>query len=236
MRPNHKNNNNNNSVDNTDNDLRSPLQQHTVKFSNCISNQDDIFSSSSSCSSSNQNDDTIKIRIKSNIQNTKDVTITIPQSFTVHQLKDEIRSSCFTSTTNNDENNATLTHPKNDNLQHTPHDILPISKDRYLRLICSGRLLAPDSSKVSDFNSIKDGSVIHAVLSAPGIRLVFIQHEFISYLHGFIFPDIHIRVYLIPFFFVEVDSKLYYQESRRLLDGIVRIKEDFAELELVRMD
>ena len=43
------------------------------------------------------------------------------------------------------------------------------AKDRYLRLICKGRLLAPDSSPLSDF-SVRNGDVLHAVLAAAGVR------------------------------------------------------------------
>jgi len=41
--------------------------------------------------------------------------------------------------------------------------------NRYLRLICKGRLLAPDTAVLRDFK-IQDGDVLHAVLAAPGIR------------------------------------------------------------------
>jgi len=43
------------------------------------------------------------------------------------------------------------------------------AKDRYLRLICKGRLLAPDSSVLREF-SVRNGDVIHAVLAAAGVR------------------------------------------------------------------
>jgi DUF2407 C-terminal domain/DUF2407 ubiquitin-like domain len=38
------------------------------------------------------------------------------------------------------------------------------SQDRYLRLICKGRLLLPDDHPISDFN-VQDGDVVHAVLA-----------------------------------------------------------------------
>lgn len=41
--------------------------------------------------------------------------------------------------------------------------------NRYLRLICKGRLLAPDSSQLSEF-SVQNGDVVHAVLAAVGVR------------------------------------------------------------------
>lgn len=43
------------------------------------------------------------------------------------------------------------------------------ANDRYLRLICKGRLLAPDSSVLREF-SVRNGDVIHAVLAAAGVR------------------------------------------------------------------
>lgn len=43
------------------------------------------------------------------------------------------------------------------------------AENRYLRLICKGRLLAPDASVLTDFG-IRDGEVVHAVLAAPGVR------------------------------------------------------------------
>jgi len=43
------------------------------------------------------------------------------------------------------------------------------AKDRYLRLICKGRLLAPDTSRLNEF-PVSDGDVLHAVLAAAGMR------------------------------------------------------------------
>jgi len=43
------------------------------------------------------------------------------------------------------------------------------AENRYLRLICKGRLLAPDASVLTDFG-IQDGEVVHAVLAAAGVR------------------------------------------------------------------
>lgn len=43
------------------------------------------------------------------------------------------------------------------------------AQNRYLRLICKGRLLAPDSSKLREF-SVQNGDVVHAVLAAVGVR------------------------------------------------------------------
>ena len=47
--------------------------------------------------------------------------------------------------------------------------LLNVSQDRYVRLICKGRLLAPDSGIISDY-SIGHGDVVHAVLAADGVR------------------------------------------------------------------
>lgn len=120
---------------------------------------------------SNTTEESMKIRIKSNIQNsishTKDVTLLIPPSYTVHQLKEHVRSSCFNDTANNGNDTS---NGNDDGMNHITSTTTAISKDRYLRLICSGRLLAPDSIKISEFKCLKDGSVIHAVLAAPGIR------------------------------------------------------------------
>ena len=43
------------------------------------------------------------------------------------------------------------------------------AKDRYLRLICKGRLLAPDTSLLREF-AVRNGDVLHAVLAAAGVR------------------------------------------------------------------
>lgn len=45
----------------------------------------------------------------------------------------------------------------------------PSTENRYLRLICKGRLLAPDTAIIRDFN-LKTGDVLHAVLAAAGVR------------------------------------------------------------------
>jgi hypothetical protein len=46
---------------------------------------------------------------------------------------------------------------------------LGTGEDRYLRLICKGRLLAPDAAPLRDF-SVQHGDVVHAVLAAAGVR------------------------------------------------------------------
>jgi len=45
----------------------------------------------------------------------------------------------------------------------------PTARGRYLRLICQGRLLAPDRATLAEFQ-LKQDVVIHAVLAAPGVR------------------------------------------------------------------
>lgn len=43
------------------------------------------------------------------------------------------------------------------------------TEQRYRRLICKGRLLAPDSASIREFN-VREGDVLHAVLAAAGVR------------------------------------------------------------------
>eukprot|EP00529_Nitzschia_sp_RCC80_P023993 CAMPEP_0113457562 /NCGR_PEP_ID=MMETSP0014_2-20120614/9473_1 /TAXON_ID=2857 /ORGANISM="Nitzschia sp." /LENGTH=448 /DNA_ID=CAMNT_0000349063 /DNA_START=364 /DNA_END=1710 /DNA_ORIENTATION=- /assembly_acc=CAM_ASM_000159 len=43
------------------------------------------------------------------------------------------------------------------------------TKDRYMRLICKGKLLHPDSSPLSEFK-VHNDDVVHAVLAAKGVR------------------------------------------------------------------
>ena len=116
----------------------------------------------------------INIRIKPSGNEYKDVTINIPLSYTVHQLKEQIRSSCFNNKNYLNQESNTVNHSLSPSNHNNRNRNRSISKDRYLRLVCSGRLLAPDSTNITDFKCIKDGSVIHAVLAAPGIRLVLL--------------------------------------------------------------
>ena len=83
--------------------------------------------------------ETILLRIKSS-NSSSDITIPTPSNHTVKELKDSIQNSLGQS-----------------------------SRGRYIRLIYSGRLLAPDNSPISNFQ-LKDGSVIHAVVAAEGVR------------------------------------------------------------------
>lgn len=45
----------------------------------------------------------------------------------------------------------------------------PSTENRYLRLICKGRLLAPDTAIIREF-SLREGDSLHAVLAAAGVR------------------------------------------------------------------
>lgn len=87
-------------------------------------------------------DETISLRIKAS--KCPDVTITIssPGNTTVTALKESIRSNQALSSA---------------------------TRGRYIRLIYSGRLLAPDTAPLSNFR-LKEGSVIHAVIAAAGVR------------------------------------------------------------------
>ena len=69
-----------------------------------------------------------------------DVTLPISSTASVVQLKESIRSALGEST-----------------------------QGRYIRLIYSGRLLAPDNAPLTNFK-LKDGCVVHAVVAAAGVR------------------------------------------------------------------
>jgi len=82
----------------------------------------------------------LTLRIKSSANLTNDLTVSTERSATVEQLKESIRSALGTST-----------------------------QGRYLRLISSGRLMTPDTAGLDAFR-LKEGSVVHAVLSVAGVR------------------------------------------------------------------
>lgn len=82
---------------------------------------------------------TILIRIKSS-NIPSDLTLPVSSSLTVSQLKHSIQQS-----------------------------LGPSANDRYIRLIYSGRLLAPDDAPIDNFK-LQDGSVIHVVVAAAGVR------------------------------------------------------------------
>ncbi|KAL3916533.1 MAG: hypothetical protein SGILL_005135 [Bacillariaceae sp.] len=82
----------------------------------------------------------LQLRIKSFKDVGDNDIIQIPNSSNVHQLKEMVRKA-----------------------------LLPESKDRYLRLICKGRLLHPEESLLKEFK-INSRDVVHAVLAAPGVR------------------------------------------------------------------
>lgn len=82
---------------------------------------------------------TILIRIKSS-NLPSDLTVPVSSSLTVSQLKQSIQQSMG-----------------------------PPAIGRYIRLIYSGRLLAPDDAPIDNFK-LQDGSVIHVVVAAAGVR------------------------------------------------------------------
>jgi len=82
----------------------------------------------------------VTLRIKSSAHLTNDLTVSTERNATVEQLKENIRSAL---------GNAT--------------------QGRYLRLISSGRLMAPDTAGLEAFR-LNEGSVVHAVLSVAGVR------------------------------------------------------------------
>lgn len=82
---------------------------------------------------------TILIRIKSS-NLPSDLTLPVSSSLTVSQLKQSIQQS-----------------------------LGPSATGRYIRLIYSGRLLAPDDAPIDNFK-LQDGSVIHVVVAAAGVR------------------------------------------------------------------
>jgi hypothetical protein len=84
-------------------------------------------------------EETFLLRIKSS-NASSDVTLPTPSNQTVNQLKESIQQS-----------------------------LGQVSRGRYIRLIHSGRLLAPDNAPISNFK-LKDGSVIHAIIAAAGVR------------------------------------------------------------------
>ena len=51
-----------------------------------------------------------------------------------------------------------------------------VPENRYLRLICKGRLLAPDTSLVVRDFGLHDGDIVHVVLAAPGVQYVMLYY------------------------------------------------------------
>lgn len=68
----------------------------------------------------------------------------------------------ITITINND---ATISQLKSTIIQQLGDQ----AENRYLRLICKGRLLAPDSAILRDFTCISTNDTLHAVFAAPGV-------------------------------------------------------------------
>ncbi|KAG7360830.1 DUF2407 domain containing protein [Nitzschia inconspicua] len=79
-------------------------------------------------------------KLQLRIKSFQDVTVQVPSDSNVSQLKELIRTSLGTE-----------------------------AQDRYLRLICKGRLLHPDDAPISEFK-VHNNDVVHAVLAAPGVR------------------------------------------------------------------
>mmetsp|Transcript_4560 Transcript_4560/g.8430 ORF Transcript_4560/g.8430 Transcript_4560/m.8430 type:complete len:334 (-) Transcript_4560:2640-3641(-) len=73
------------------------------------------------------------------IKSFQDFDVKVPSNSNVSQLKDLVRQT-----------------------------LGPQSQDRYLRLICKGRLLHPETSPLSEFK-VHNNDVVHAVLAAPGV-------------------------------------------------------------------
>ena len=63
--------------------------------------------------------------------------------------------------------------PSNSNVSYVKDVVLQQlgseARDRYLRLICKGKLLHPESCQLTEFK-INNNDVVHAVLAAPGVR------------------------------------------------------------------
>jgi hypothetical protein len=78
-------------------------------------------------------------KLKLRIMSFQDVTVEVPSNSTVAQLKELVRQSLGKE-----------------------------AQERYLRLICKGRLLHPDQSSISEFK-VHNNDVVHAVLAAPGV-------------------------------------------------------------------
>ena len=92
--------------------------------------------------SPSDHDGTLRLRIKS----FKDVEISVPAGSVVAHLKQQVKAALL------DEEDQSSSH-----------------HDRYLRLICKGRLLLPDDHPLSDFN-VRDGDVVHAVLAPKQVQ------------------------------------------------------------------
>ena len=88
----------------------------------------------------NNNNNNIGTSLALRIKSFKDVEIHIHDGSSVAQVKQAVRSALGEE-----------------------------AEDRYLRLICKGRLLAPDTSALRDF-AVGNGDVLHAVLAAAGVR------------------------------------------------------------------
>ena len=110
----------------------------------------------------------MKLRIKSSY---KDMEIEIPnrgcpRTTSVAQLKALVRTALLQKEAEKEQGNGDLNKQQQHNNNNNSNGE---QQDRYLRLICKGRLLSPDESSLSEFKVV-DNDVIHAVLAAAGGR------------------------------------------------------------------
>lgn len=98
----------------------------------------------------------LSLRVKASKNECTEIQITIACDSTVLALKDSIITNLSLSLSDNYRSDGHRKRNENE-------------KGRYIRLIYSGRLLAPDSANLSVFQ-MKNHSVVHAVIAAPGVR------------------------------------------------------------------
>jgi DUF2407 C-terminal domain/DUF2407 ubiquitin-like domain len=79
-------------------------------------------------------------KLELRIKSFQDVTVHVPSNSNVAQLKELVRNTLGSE-----------------------------AQQRYMRLICKGRLLHPDAAPISEFK-VHNNDVVHAVLAAPGVR------------------------------------------------------------------
>lgn len=93
-----------------------------------------------SCSSSAENSNEEQEQLTLHVKSFANVDINVSREATVLQVKQSVRTA-----------------------------LGPSTENRYLRLICKGRLLAPDTATLDEFN-VTSGDVLHAVFAAAGVR------------------------------------------------------------------
>ncbi|OEU20144.1 hypothetical protein FRACYDRAFT_236214 [Fragilariopsis cylindrus CCMP1102] len=117
-----------------------------------LSSTNKINSIAAAAANNNKDNSGMRLRIKSSFA---DIEIEIPNggcplTTTVAQLKELVRTVLLEKERTNGNGNGNRHHN---------------NEDRYLRIICKGRLLSPDESFLSEFK-VCDEDVIHAVLAA----------------------------------------------------------------------